>query len=131
MFGHCSCCLMVMIIMAGKMGVKRVPVGVVAVFDGHNGAEASEMASRLLLEYFALHMYFLLDSTFSVMLRKSEGMLQDIKKQDIVFQVLDWNEKLGGHELNFERFLQYFICSLNSFFCLEKFFFFAFLTFYF
>ncbi|XP_016703998.1 putative protein phosphatase 2C 76 [Gossypium hirsutum] len=41
-----------------KIGVKEVSVGVVAVGDGHNGAEASEMASKLLLEYFALHTYF-------------------------------------------------------------------------
>lgn len=42
-----------------------------AVFDGHNGEEASDMASRLLLEYFLLHTYFLLDSTYAVVLGKS------------------------------------------------------------
>ena len=42
-------------------------VGIAAVFDGHNGAEASDMASRLLLDYFALHINFLLDATFSSM----------------------------------------------------------------
>lgn len=46
-------------------------VGIVAVFDGHNGEEASDMASKLLLEYFLLHTYFLLDSTYSVVLGKS------------------------------------------------------------
>ncbi|KAK3193710.1 hypothetical protein Dsin_025020 [Dipteronia sinensis] len=31
------------------------------------------MASKLLLEYFALHTYFLLDATYSVALKKSTG----------------------------------------------------------
>ncbi|VYS61292.1 unnamed protein product [Arabidopsis thaliana] len=44
---------------------KDVLVGIAAVFDGHSGSEASEMASQLLLDYFALHIYFLLDATFS------------------------------------------------------------------
>ncbi|XVF80840.1 hypothetical protein PTKIN_Ptkin15bG0107400 [Pterospermum kingtungense] len=87
-----------------KTGVRQVVVGVVAVFDGHNGAEASEMASKLLLEYFALHTYFLLDGTFSVVLKKHSGRLPNVGERDIVFQVLNWDEELGGHELNFERF---------------------------
>ncbi|XVF32510.1 hypothetical protein REPUB_Repub17cG0089000 [Reevesia pubescens] len=87
-----------------KMGVKQVTVGVVAVFDGHNGAEASEMASKLLLEYFALHTYFLLDATFSVVLKKPLVRLSNMGERDIVFQVLNWDEDIGGHELNFERF---------------------------
>ncbi|EOX94656.1 Phosphatase 2C family protein isoform 8 [Theobroma cacao] len=88
----------------GKMGVKQVTVGIVAVFDGHNGAEASEMASKLLLDYFALHTYFLLDATFSVILKRPSGRLPNMGERDIVFQVLNWDEELGGHELNFERF---------------------------
>ncbi|KAK3009173.1 hypothetical protein RJ639_014008, partial [Escallonia herrerae] len=36
----------------------RRRVGVVAVFDGHIGKEASEMASRLFLDYFYLHSAF-------------------------------------------------------------------------
>lgn len=88
----------------GKMGIKQVAVGIVAVFDGHNGAEASEMASKLLLEYFALHTYFLLDATYSVVLKKPTGRFLDMGKQDIGFQVLNWDDELEGHELNFERF---------------------------
>ena len=48
------------------MGVKEVTLGIMAVFDGHDGAEASDMAPKLLLEYFILHTYFLLDATYSV-----------------------------------------------------------------
>ena len=46
------------------MGVKEVTVGIMAVFDGHDGAEASDMAPKLLLEYFILHTYFLLDAIY-------------------------------------------------------------------
>lgn len=47
---------------AGKKGEAegvRRRVGVVAVFDGHIGTEASEMASKLFLDYFYLHSAFL------------------------------------------------------------------------
>ena len=33
-------------------------VGVVGVFDGHGGEEASEMASKLFIDYFLLHSIF-------------------------------------------------------------------------
>lgn len=61
------CALDLRIPFPGKSGTKDVLVGIAAVFDGHNGAEASDMASRLLLDYFALHINFLLDATFSSM----------------------------------------------------------------
>lgn len=93
---------------AGRGGLKEVTVGIVAVFDGHNGAEASEMASKILLEYFALHTYFLLDATYSVVLKKSTGRLPNKGEPDIVSQVLNWDEELGQHELNFERC--FYIC---------------------
>jgi len=50
-------------------------VGIVAIFDGHNGSEASDMASKLLLEYFILHTYFLLDATFPSFLKTYVGRL--------------------------------------------------------
>lgn len=59
------CALDLRIPFPGKSGTKDVLVGIAAVFDGHNGAEASDMSSRLLLDYFALHLNFLLDATFS------------------------------------------------------------------
>jgi serine/threonine protein phosphatase PrpC len=43
---------------AGKNGLEEVTVGVVAVFDGHGGNEASEMASKLLLDYLYMHALF-------------------------------------------------------------------------
>ncbi|XP_048499925.1 uncharacterized protein LOC104894555 isoform X3 [Beta vulgaris subsp. vulgaris] len=60
---------------AGPSGFTEVAVGIVAVFDGHNGSEASDMASKLLLEYLILHTYFLLDATFPSFLKKSMGGL--------------------------------------------------------
>lgn len=87
------CALDIRIPFPGKMGIKEVTVGVVAIFDGHNGAEASEMASKLLLEYFILHTYFLLDATYSVAsLKKSTGRLPDRRVHDFVFQVLNGDE---------------------------------------
>lgn len=80
-------------------------VGIVAVFDGHNGAEASEMASKLLFEYFILHTYFLLDATYAAVLKKSAGRLPDKEKQDIVFQVLHWEGKFGQQQSDLERYL--------------------------
>ncbi|KAG2562914.1 hypothetical protein PVAP13_8KG300100, partial [Panicum virgatum] len=55
------CALGIRIPFVEQMRIKEVDVGVVAIFDGHNGAEASEMASKLFLDYFLLHVYFLLD----------------------------------------------------------------------
>lgn len=43
---------------AGKNGLEEVTVGVVAVFDGHGGNEASEMASKLLLDYLYIDALF-------------------------------------------------------------------------
>ncbi|KAM1248149.1 hypothetical protein ACFX2J_043995 [Malus domestica] len=60
------CALDVRILFPGRVGImEEVRVGVAAVFDGHNGAEASDMASKLFLEYFGLHTYFLLDASLS------------------------------------------------------------------
>ncbi|XP_030946649.1 uncharacterized protein LOC115971098 isoform X1 [Quercus lobata] len=88
------CALDIRIPFPGKMGVKEVTVGIVAVFDGHNGAEASDMASKLLLEYFILHTYFLLDATYSVISSKqSTGRLPDRRLHDFVFQVLNLDER--------------------------------------
>ncbi|GAY55738.1 hypothetical protein CUMW_166470 [Citrus unshiu] len=98
------CALDLHIPFPGRRGRQEVTVGIVAVFDGHNGAEASELASKLLLEYFALHTYFLLDATYSALLKKSARRLPNKGERDIVFQVLNWDEKLGRHELKFERF---------------------------
>uniref|UniRef100_A0A0D9XTM4 protein-serine/threonine phosphatase n=1 Tax=Leersia perrieri TaxID=77586 RepID=A0A0D9XTM4_9ORYZ len=80
-----------------NMRVKEVDVGVVAVFDGHNGAEASEMASKLLLEYFLLHVYFLLDGIYSIMFRKSTGKLT-YKEASILNNVLNlYKEDQSNH----------------------------------
>ncbi|KAF8673130.1 hypothetical protein HU200_048677 [Digitaria exilis] len=69
------CALGIRIPFLEQMRIKEVDVGVVAIFDGHNGAEASEMASKLFLDYFLLHVYFLLDGIYSMMFRKSTGKL--------------------------------------------------------
>ncbi|KAL8092649.1 hypothetical protein AgCh_034782 [Apium graveolens] len=45
-------------LVVGKDELKEIVVGVLAVFDGHGGKEASEMASNYLLDYFLLHVIF-------------------------------------------------------------------------
>ncbi|KAM3192607.1 hypothetical protein ACQJBY_069677 [Aegilops geniculata] len=69
------CALGIRIPFIEQMRIKEVDVGVMAIFDGHNGDEASEMASKLLLEYLLLHVYFLLDGIYSIMFRNSTGKL--------------------------------------------------------
>lgn len=80
-----------------------------AVFDGHNGEEASEMASKLLVEYFVLHTYFLLDAAYSVISKTSstETMLHT-RDRDHVKLLHRWKEILGlqGHELHSERWFR-------------------------
>lgn len=92
------------IFFTGAVGLKEVIVGVVAVFDGHNGAEASEMASKLLLEYFILHTYFLLDATYSSVFKKSMRGLVNSRDGDTVFQLLNWDEVLRHHDLDLGRY---------------------------
>ncbi|KAL0459488.1 UNVERIFIED_CONTAM: putative inactive protein kinase [Sesamum latifolium] len=85
-------------------GLKEVKVGIMAVFDGHNGSEASEMASELLLEYFVLHTYFLLDSTYSTLSRKLIRRLPNKGEDGPGFQKIDWNDDLDRPILDFGRF---------------------------
>ncbi|XP_028804085.1 uncharacterized protein LOC114759155 isoform X2 [Neltuma alba] len=102
-----------------KMGIKEVMVGIVAVFDGHNGAEASEMASKLLAEYFVLHTYFLLDATYSFLLKTSSGRLPHKRDCDEARHLQRWEEILGWDELHFGRFKNKFSANLDDSFHLE------------
>ncbi|KAM1359934.1 hypothetical protein ACFX11_046893 [Malus domestica] len=66
---HILCALDFIIPFPGNGGgIKEVRVGIVAVFYGHNGSEVGDMASKLLLEYFDLHMHFLVGASYSAML---------------------------------------------------------------
>ncbi|GAB2220745.1 hypothetical protein Droror1_Dr00008416 [Drosera rotundifolia] len=69
----------------GATGVTEAVVGIVAIFDGHNGSEASDMASKLLMEYLSLHTYFLLDVTFSSILERFR--LRMLKHEDKHFSL--------------------------------------------
>lgn len=100
----------------GAKGVKEVNVGIMAVFDGHNGSEASEMASELLLEYFVLHTYFLLDTTYSFLSRKLTRRLPNNAEDAAGFQKIQWNEDIDGRILNFGRSLFFQSC-LNEYIC--------------
>ncbi|XP_010534300.1 PREDICTED: probable protein phosphatase 2C 51 [Tarenaya hassleriana] len=98
------CALDLRIPFPGKAGPKDVVVGVAAVFDGHNGAEASEMASKLLFNYFALHTNLLLDATYSVVPKEMTGRLPDGGKCDLILNATNWDRAMHQDMLNFERF---------------------------
>ncbi|KAL2323517.1 hypothetical protein Fmac_027896 [Flemingia macrophylla] len=104
----------------GKNGIKDVAVGIMAVFDGHNGAEASEMASKLLVEYFVLHTYFLLDAAYSVISKTSTETLLH-RDRDHVNLLHRWKETLGleWHERHFERFQNKFSPNFDDSFHLD------------
>ncbi|XP_023638549.1 uncharacterized protein LOC17887207 isoform X2 [Capsella rubella] len=84
-----------------KSGTKDVLVGIAAVFDGHNGAEASEMASNLFLDYFALHINFLLDATFSAMTRKLIGRLPTHPEHGLILHGVSQDEITHLYNLDF------------------------------
>ncbi|GER24870.1 protein phosphatase 2C family protein [Striga asiatica] len=88
----------------GPKEVKEVKVAIMAVFDGHNGSEASEMASELLLEYFVLHTYFLLDTTYSILARKLVKQLPNTGEDGSLFQKIEWNEDPDRLTLDNGRF---------------------------
>ncbi|KAA8550823.1 hypothetical protein F0562_002507 [Nyssa sinensis] len=67
-----------------KNGTREVMVSVAAVFDGHGGEEASEMASKHLLDYFSLHFVF---NTYKQALSYKEE-----RNHDLVFQGHDGDE---------------------------------------
>ncbi|XP_062022295.1 uncharacterized protein LOC133738725 isoform X2 [Rosa rugosa] len=98
------CALDLRIPFPGRVGIKEVTVGVVAVFDGHNGAEASDMASKLFLEYFVLHTYFLIDASYSAKLKKASGSLETSKDHYTLSRRHNWDGLLHGHELDIGRF---------------------------
>jgi len=92
------------------MRIKEVDVGVVAIFDGHNGAEASEMASKLFLDYFLLHVYFLLDGIYSMLFRKSTGKLtyREVTILNNVFNLYKDDQSNHG-----KRYVFLFICQFS------------------
>ncbi|KAK9051182.1 hypothetical protein SSX86_027808 [Deinandra increscens subsp. villosa] len=84
--------------------IRETSVGIVAVFDGHNGAEASEMASNMLLEYFTLHTSFLFDATYSYLSQMSKGMLPNKEGgHDYASQMPGWDETVGDYVLQIGR----------------------------
>ncbi|CAL9766648.1 unnamed protein product [Musa acuminata subsp. burmannicoides] len=96
------CALGMRIPFIGRTGIKELDVGLVAVFDGHNGAEASDMASKLLVEYFLLHLYFLLDGIYSVVLKKSNDKLT-YGENSMVFEIVSLEKTENWHFPDPER----------------------------
>lgn len=59
----------------GLAGGEEINSSLIAVFDGHSGAEASELSSRLLVESFLLHLHFLTDPMHSLSFKSQSGRL--------------------------------------------------------
>ncbi|XP_031482576.1 uncharacterized protein LOC116252432 isoform X3 [Nymphaea colorata] len=97
------CALNTRIPFPGRKGPKEINVGLVAVFDGHNGDEASEMASKLLPEYFFLHLYFILEGIYTSALRKASGRLSLDGKMELTVPGFDWSWNSNEHAFYFER----------------------------
>ncbi|XP_011079913.1 probable protein phosphatase 2C 51 isoform X2 [Sesamum indicum] len=53
-----ACNLDMKLPLSDEAGVEEIAVGIAAIFDGHGGEEASEMASTKLFDYFILHVVF-------------------------------------------------------------------------
>ncbi|KAJ4848091.1 hypothetical protein Tsubulata_047021 [Turnera subulata] len=70
-----ACNLDDIVLLPGENGLENVTVGVAAIFDGHGGKEASEMASNFLFDYFHLHVAF---QSYKVIM-KHKGVLSDYR----------------------------------------------------
>ncbi|XP_022996359.1 uncharacterized protein LOC111491615 isoform X1 [Cucurbita maxima] len=97
------CALDIRIPFPSKTGIMEVPVGIIAVFDGHNGAEASEMASKILLEYFVVHTYFLLDATYSGIFKRPINSFSNEKEHGTKFDQFIWNVEISNRDRELGR----------------------------
>ncbi|KAH9729684.1 putative protein phosphatase 2C 51 [Citrus sinensis] len=82
----------------GKNDLKEVRLGIAAVFDGHGGSEASEMASHLLLNYFHLHyvskMYKLMvQYKGELTMAESKSLLLQVLKESLLSTIHDIDVK--------------------------------------
>ncbi|XP_075492086.1 uncharacterized protein LOC142530177 isoform X1 [Primulina tabacum] len=103
----------------GPKGVREINVRMMAVFDGHNGSEASQMASDLLLEYFMLHTYFLLDTTYSILSRNFVWLLPGKGENVPAFRKIEWNDETNRQILDLGRFQVTISAILDGSFPLE------------
>ncbi|KAF8388112.1 hypothetical protein HHK36_026778 [Tetracentron sinense] len=95
-----SCDLDLQIPFPGRTGIKNITAGMVAIFDGHNGAEASDMASKLLLEYFILHTYFLLHGTYSSELKSTGDPLALDMERSSYMEILKESLRRTIHDID-------------------------------
>lgn len=82
---------------AGENGQEDVRVGVVAVFDGHIGKEASEMASKLVLDYFFVHS----------MIGSFKNWLSLKEEQNLAFQNSNEDVELEPHKSTIARWVPF------------------------
>ncbi|KAF7153056.1 hypothetical protein RHSIM_Rhsim01G0068400 [Rhododendron simsii] len=90
---HVLCNLDMTIPLPGKYGTEEVRVWVAAVFDGHAGAEASEMASKLLLDYFLVHSMFIsINPNTEGYIMVNEGQNEEARQEQHDVRLLSYGE---------------------------------------
>ncbi|KAL5863951.1 hypothetical protein ACOSQ3_001465 [Xanthoceras sorbifolium] len=102
---HISCHLHLKIPLLGKNQLKEVTVGIIGVFDGHGGKEASEMASNSLLDYFYLHSVFKMyklvvqNKGELIMAAESESLQLEVLKEALLSTIQDIDTKFTREAL--------------------------------
>lgn len=88
---------------AERTGVKETEVDIVAVFDGHNGAEASDMASKMLIDHFLLHSHYLRNERYLMALRRQPKMLASSEGPNLNLRVLNLDSEQFSNNLDSPR----------------------------
>ncbi|KAF5735618.1 RecName: Full Probable protein phosphatase 2C 51 Short [Tripterygium wilfordii] len=92
------CDLDVKIPFSAKNGLNQdMTVGIAAIFDGHGGSEASEMASRLFIDFFRLHTHFIREEIvdkFGYSHSSDQKPALDILKEALVRTIHDIDYKV-------------------------------------
>ncbi|KAI8570730.1 hypothetical protein RHMOL_Rhmol01G0059100 [Rhododendron molle] len=87
------CNLDMTIPLPGKYGTEEVRVWAAAVFDGHAGVEASEMVSKLLLDYFLLHSMFIsVNPNTEGYIMVNEGQNEEARQEQHDVSLLSYRE---------------------------------------
>ncbi|KAG8389303.1 hypothetical protein BUALT_Bualt02G0215400 [Buddleja alternifolia] len=84
-----ACNLDVKLPFSGNGVPEEVTIGIAAIFDGHGGEEASEMASKKLFDYFFMHVVF---TAYKLALPKNKNHDSDTaKSSQCTSQMIDRN----------------------------------------
>ncbi|KAI8570732.1 hypothetical protein RHMOL_Rhmol01G0059100 [Rhododendron molle] len=114
------CNLDMTIPLPGKYGTEEVRVWAAAVFDGHAGVEASEMVSKLLLDYFLLHSMFIsVNPNTEGYIMVNEGQNEEARQEQHDVSLLSYRElpdisRQSRQRRIFEDVLEAFVKNFTS-----------------